>query len=671
MSDINILQPQVYNMIAAGEVVERPASVIKELIENSIDAGAENIAIEIENGGISLMRVSDDGCGMNKENLAKCILPHATSKIKNPEDLENILSLGFRGEALASIAAVSKMTISVNDGQGGYELTVNGGAISDIVPCGRGKGTTCEIRDLFYNTPARLKFLKKPKQEESMITEAISQLIFSHPDISFNYAADGKTIINSSGGLLNAVYAVYGKDIADNLVYHERSVAGYDLYGYVGKAGFGKHTRNYQTAIINGRVVSNQILSLAAGQAYGTTLMKRCYPVYIVNINMPSDELDVNVHPNKKEVRFKDQNKVFAAMYKFVSSAISFEETKLRLDNNADASAADSVLNHEKPVSPLNTSINSDNFNISGNISAKNSNGDITLCNIKQAVASAENSLNASDYTAFNCDKADKSGDTSLYDKLKEKFSSLPKKDVSFSRPAPCVASPVIKDLNTSLNRTTAANNVKTDRTIYASSSSLIDMVEEELSEDYKVIGQIFRTYLIIERGDKVYFIDQHAMHEKFIYDDYVAQTDKSAIASQELLVPYVFEATAQQYDYIISVVKELRDIGFDIEEFGDLSFKVSAVPYVIKDIDLNMFFNSISGENRLTSASLSEIMKEKLMQRACKSAIKSGDKLTPVQIRRLFAGMDKGIPLQCPHGRPAVISYSRSDFDKLFKRII
>ena len=654
---INILEPQVYNLIAAGEVVERPASVIKELVENSIDAGAENIDISIENGGITCIRVSDDGKGMSREDLPKSILPHATSKIKAATDLDCIYSLGFRGEALASIATVSKMTITSSDGKDSYCLKADFGVVKEMLPCGRARGTTCEAANLFANTPVRLKFLKKPKQEQAEVTETVIKLIFSRPDISFNYSADGEKIFSTSGGLYDAIYAVYGKEVGDNLIYHERTFDGMSISGYIGKPGYSKHNRNYQTAVINGRVVSNSTVSVAASQAYGGMLMKRCYPVYVLNMTMPAEDLDVNVHPNKKEVRFKDTNAVFSCIYRFFTSALAYQQTHLQFDGEEKQNVR---AEQDKPADTYENSRNSYQF---GNKSS----------NITQNITKSDTSnLAENKYAAGQIaeNAAEKTPVSDVAQRIKEKISSAerpqPRKPDPLKVSAPLNARSVFERAQERVSRFNSPN-----KDILKSSSSLIELVNDQLKEDYTVVGQIFKTYLIVERAGKVYLIDQHAVHEKYIYEQYCKQVENAEIASQMLLAPIVFTATSAQYDHLIKLVQPLKDIGFEIEEFGGLSFKVSAVPFVLHDIDIDAFLNDISADDKLIAANLADILKEKLMQRACKKAIKSGDVLSNVQIRKLFASMDEGVPLQCPHGRPAVLTYTKADFDKLFKRIV
>ena len=335
MADINVLDSSVYNLISAGEVIERPASVVKELTENAIDAGATKITVQIEDGGIRSISVTDNGCGMTAQNLAKAFLPHATSKLKEACDLDSIATLGFRGEALASIAAVSQVPVKTKtaDEELGSELSVSAGKAGDITPCGCNDGTVMRVENLFFNTPVRARFLKKPKVEEGFITQTVSALILANPEVSFRYIVDGKAVFNTVGGLEDAVFQIYSNDVANELIYFNESFAGgYRVYGYTGKRSLFKHNKNFQTVIINGRTVQNQTVSVAISHAYGNSMMKRCFPVFVINIVMPFDDVDVNVHPSKSEVRFRDSNKVFSCVYHAVSVALASEEESVRLD---------------------------------------------------------------------------------------------------------------------------------------------------------------------------------------------------------------------------------------------------------------------------------------------------------------------------------------------------
>ncbi|MDE5616728.1 MAG: DNA mismatch repair endonuclease MutL, partial [Clostridia bacterium] len=328
MAKINVLDSSVFNLISAGEVVERPSSVVKELVENSIDAGANAISVEIKEGGISSIVITDNGSGIDKENMRLAFLPHATSKLAKAEDLDNIATLGFRGEALASIAAVSQITMvsKTNSDSVGNYITLSAGKIVEEGQKAIAQSTSISVENLFFNTPVRKKFLKKPKMEESGVTAIMNQLALANPDIKFKYSVDGKIVFQTNGGLEEVVYSIYSNEIANGLLPFDYTYDKYRLYGYTGNASVAKHNRNYQTIIINGRVISNSTISTAVSQAYGNRLMTRTFPVFVLNIVMPFDEVDVNVHPTKTDVRFSDSHKVFACVYKAITTALAEQD---------------------------------------------------------------------------------------------------------------------------------------------------------------------------------------------------------------------------------------------------------------------------------------------------------------------------------------------------------
>ena len=340
MPRINKLDPSIYNLISAGEVVENPASVIKELVENAIDAGASEIDISIEEGGIKEIKVKDNGSGMDRENIYLSYLPHATSKLQKAADLDNISTLGFRGEALASIAAVSHLKIQSADNENGlgYEVTVSSGKIEEEGEIGLSQGTTITVSNLFYNTPVRLKFLKSAKQEESLVKYRVSQLIFANPDVKFTFEVDGEVVFQTSGGLEDAIYAIYGNDVANGLLPFEYKDGDYKVFGYTSNVDLVRHNKNSQTIIVNGRAIENQNIQVAVQQAYGERLMKRTFPIYVLNIIMPFDKVDVNVHPTKSDVRFQDNHKIFSIVYHAIQSAFVYEQTNLNIAENFDKS---------------------------------------------------------------------------------------------------------------------------------------------------------------------------------------------------------------------------------------------------------------------------------------------------------------------------------------------
>lgn len=661
MADINVLDSSVYNLISAGEVIERPASVVKELTENAIDAGATKITVQIEDGGIRSISVTDNGCGMTAQNLAKAFLPHATSKLKEACDLDSIATLGFRGEALASIAAVSQVTVKTKtaDEELGSELSVSAGKAGDITPCGCNDGTVMRVENLFFNTPVRARFLKKPKVEEGFITQTVSALILANPEVSFRYIVDGKAVFNTVGGLEDAVFQIYSNDVANELIYFNESFAGgYRVYGYTGKRSLFKHNKNFQTVIINGRTVQNQTVSVAISQAYGNSMMKRCFPVFVINIVMPFDDVDVNVHPSKSEVRFRDSNKVFSCVYHAVSVALASEEESVRLDGKqtdvhnfeeslqnadavegapvhkdaSDADATADVATEKAPTSPSKVSDISSVMH-----PASRGFGDRLFrerakddCALDEAIKRQSEKVAVSSFT-----KTCRSVSTSVADGASRVLSA-----------------PV-------------QSSIYDDGEVFAE-------IDKKLSGGYEIVGQIFNTYLILRQDDVVYLVDQHAAHERFLYDELIKKVNARESYSQPMIVPYVLDCDNAQYDFILACKENLEALGFEIEDFGGLSFRIGAVPQVLGDINLGVFFAGIfSDRGKLGNIRNSDLINDALAQSACKAAIKAGDKLSDEQIRSLLAQMKDGVPMQCPHGRPAIIAFTRKDLDKLFKRIV
>lgn len=624
MAKINVLDSSVYNLISAGEVIERPASVVKELFENAIDSGADRITVSIKEGGIREIVVTDNGCGMDADNLKKAFLPHATSKLATAADLDNISTLGFRGEALASIAAVSKTEIisRLHGIEDGAKVVADGGKISEVTPCGAAEGTTVKVSNLFFNTPVRARFLKKPAQEEKAITDKIAALILANPEISVTYIVDGKTVFGTSGGFENAVYTVYSTEVANNLIwFDETREDGYRVYGYTGTRDLTRHNRSLQTIIVNGRTVSDKTIETAATQAYGGTLMKRCYPVFVINLIVPFDEVDVNVHPAKNEVRFRQPNKVFSAVYRAIEKALATQARSMMLgqegsDSDVPFDVAPKAFAPSAPPSEQ-----------------------IKLPDAPQSVAEDEGKWRKA------------------LDRQREKVEQSSVFTHSIYKPQTKVAAP-------------------------AAFVPPIDCPEEEsdafreidgmLRLGYNVVGQLFNTFLLIEQGDKAYLIDQHAVHERMLYDELTAKINAKSVVSQPLLVPYILECDGVQSEFVAKHTAKLSELGFEIEPFGADCFKVNAVPDILTDINLGAFFSKLFEERgKIDSYRSGDMITEALASRACKAAIKGGDKLTEAQITSLLDSMKDGVPLQCPHGRPTTYVFTRKDLDKLFKRIV
>lgn len=625
---INVLDSSIYNLISAGEVVERPASVVKELVENSIDAGAKNVRIEITSGGKTRIKVTDDGAGIEKDDMSNAFLPHATSKIRDKNDLFSIKTLGFRGEALASIAAVSMVSAfsKTDDDDCAHGIELRGGKAEKTFECPGVTGTSVTVENLFFATPARLKFLKKDKSEESEITALVAKTALSNPFVAFTYVADGKTLLKTYGkGLKDAVSNVYNREIAMNFIEFENTYGDMNIKGFISAPTFFKGNRSYQTTIINGRVIENKTVTAAVEKAYEPFLMKRSYPLFVLDIAMPFDSLDVNVHPSKSDVRFADNNKIFSFVYNSVQRVLSsYDDIKSapQIEYVPDATDFPSETTDEKE--------------------------NASFCENSSSVSRpAGNRGNIFD-GIFSANRASEGGD-SFYRMIK--------------------------------NRISVTDNVKStheyekrDEGIQQTFLDTNDPSYERsgFSFDFqgKIIGQVFSTYILVEKDDYLYVIDQHAAHERILYDKLIGAEGGY---SQPLLIPYIYYANAREKDFIEEIIPSLNGIGFDISEFSDDSFKVSAVPEALTDIDFDEFFACITKDFIRTDIKDKDLLKEKLMQTACKSAIKGGDALNDMQIDALLKSFaaSENKPLQCPHGRPTVIKFSKTDFEKWFKRIV
>ncbi len=680
---INILPPEVYNRIAAGEVVDRPYSVVKELVENAIDAGATEITVEAEGGGKKLIRVTDNGSGIKKDDLKAAFLPHATSKLKTADDLAAIFTLGFRGEAVASVASVSKTTIlSRAKGEEAYSLTVEGGVFGEISPAGGAEGTVVTVENLFYNTPARLKFLKSDASEEGDITAIMARFLLSRPEISFTYLVNGKVRYRSFGdGLESALAVVYGAGTLQNCISIRAEKHGMRLWGYIGNRAYNKPNRSYQSLFLNGRYIVNQTVALAVTNAYGSYLMKRQYPFYVLFLEVPPEVVDVNVHPNKADVRFADNRIVYGTVYSVISAVLDGSSAALEYISPAISST---VGKNKGAVSPLPeaperapapavqpapskpVSPEAPAFQAVPKPAAAPSPAPAFKAPPAQSVLPAEASQTAKPAPRMSVEEAKKElafeipklhGRERVRALEEEKPNTFEvRSPLASSRPAPQEEQEDAFEENKKylLERDERAKQQKIDP------STLIFR------------GVLFETYLIFERGDEAYFIDQHAAHERLIYEKLKNKCEARTPLSQPMLMPYILTVNAQEFSFLTSQFEALRALGFDIDEFGGTSVKVSAVPLDLFGMDIEAFFREVlSSMESLRAIRLSEIARDKLATMACKAAVKGGERLTEEEAKRLLSDMDGDMGLKCPHGRPAVVRMKKSDFEKLFKRIV
>lgn len=634
---INVLEPKIYNRIAAGEVVERPASVVKELVENSLDAGATKVKIEILEGGIKKIQVSDNGCGIEKDDLPLAFLPHATSKISKLDDLDAIATLGFRGEALASISSVSRIKLSTKTktSETGYQIDATGGEISKVTQTARVDGTTICVEDLFFNTPARAKFLRKPKTEEGDITHIIEKFMLSHPEVTFEYVVDEKVVYqNNSHKLDEVIYQIYGRDVFENLLPVSCEDEGIKVSGYVCSPKLSRPNRTYQSLFVNGRYVESFQMSACIQGAFESFLMKGRFPIYILNLSLDFDKVDVNVHPNKKEVKFENNSGVFRVVRRGVENAI------VGANLIAEFSSDENYERNDKEPERIDFS-----------------------SQIKPVL----DKLSADEGSSYKVSVDDES--------LKEKLltpNDYKKKGID-----------IINMPNFSTMKGDESRKNKPGGNIFFdhSGESLLREVREEIkkekeekfltarAEEIKIVGVVFKTYIITEFEDSLYIVDQHAMHERQLYDKLKADIEKNNVSKQDLLLPYEFSLAAQDKIIFENKIQSLEKLGFEISQKGN-TFSINAVPYLLSQIKLDKFVEEILTLTEGQSKSASGLINEKLCQTACKHAIRAGDDVSKEEILYLIDEMKGGIML-CPHGRPIVVKITQKELEKMFKRTL
>lgn len=646
---INILDSMVINRISAGEVVESPFSIVKELIDNALDAGATKISVEIKNGGIDSIIVKDNGKGIEYDDIKKAFLPHATSKIKNVEDLESIMTLGFRGEALASISNVSQtnMITKTESSDCTYSIDVFGGTFSEISPATGDIGTKIEVNNLFFNTPARRKFLKKPKQEENFITNIMSRYILAHPDISFKYIADNKLIYQTVGkSLLDAIYCVYGEETTQNIMPVEKIIGNLKLSGYVSKVGYSKPNTTYQTLIINSRYVVDEIVSKAAYMAFEEYLMTRQFPFYVLNLTMPAVDVDVNVHPSKMNVKFAYPSKIYDLVYTAIRSSIyqflnpnkntpvNIEEIEKPAENliKTDINSLKEIT-----VEPNRKSINNSSFVELRQTTYK----PLTIFDVKNDDVARKN---------LQIDNSIQKDNKVLGEDLNNKtISNL--------------------DKNKNLNNNEISNDNIKDIENLQKSEGFKDIGN---FLDYKIVGELFNEFLILEKNDKMLLLDFHAGHERLNYDKFTKMVNERELVIQDLLIPYTQEMNQIEVDFIMQLKPELEQLGFDIDTFGDKKIIINSVPMQLKDINLKSFVDDLIHDMKNLKPSMNNEIRHYLMQKACKSSVKSGMKLSEMEIKELLKDLDLNNPvLLCPHGRPVITVITRAQIEKWFKRIV
>ncbi|WP_178667529.1 DNA mismatch repair endonuclease MutL [uncultured Eubacterium sp.] len=626
MPQINVLPKEVYQLIAAGEVVERPSSVVKEMIENSVDAGAKNITVEIKNGGSTYIRITDDGCGISRDDVKKVFVSHATSKIKESDDLDRIATLGFRGEAMASISAVARVQLLTRtpDAEIGTRYEIAGGQELELADAGCPVGTTIVVADLFYNTPARMKFLKKDVTEANAVAGVVERIAVSHPEISFRFIRDGKQALVTSGNgdLKSTVYSVFGRDFAQSLVPVDYEMNNMRVSGFVTKPSMSRKSRGMQFFFINSRLVKSQTAMAALEQAYRNSIMVGRFPGCVLNIECNTSFVDVNVHPAKIEVRFANEKPVFELVYYGVKNAVEM------LDTPKEASFSN--------AKPTQTTIN----------------GRIDFFKPQQEPATQ---------MQF---KQEQSADDFWRVASTSPVSKKPEYDEGFD-------SGVQKNARLDLEKITRPtaeekNEYKPKKT---EASPKEDSAPKVDIPDFRLVGEIFKTYIIIEMDGDCYMIDKHAAHERMNYEALKASTQ---IASQVLLTPEAVRLSREEHNAVISNLDLYSKCGFLIEDFGNSTVLVRECPSMLDGED-------VAGLVQETSAKLldgkTDITPEQMdwifHSTSCRAAVKAGDKTSPYEmelfVKKLLANPNIRY---CPHGRPVMIKLSKYDIEKQFGRI-
>ena len=653
---INVLSPKIYNRIAAGEVVDKPASVVKELVENSIDAGATKIKIEIVEGGTKKISISDNGCGISKDDLPLAFLPHATSKISNLDDLDGIETLGFRGEALASIASVSMVSLSTKtkESETGFKIEANGGEISKVEEVARVDGTTLVCQNLFYNTPARAKFLRKPKAEEGDITHLIEKFMLAHPEIDFQYFVDGKSVYSHQGGSLEEViYLIYGKEVFDKLSQLEHEEDGIKIGGFIVSPKLSRPNRTYQSLFVNGRYVENYMISACVSGAFEHFLMKGRFPIYVIKLDVPFDRVDVNVHPNKKEVKFDNSSRIFGILRRAVEKALvganliaDFQFTK---EEEKEWDKFD--ISHDKE--PARTSFDAQsqtNFEKLTESEGASFRSVVDDESLKEKIVSPKEyqkkDIDIINMPEFSTVKGDK--------REKNRFGG----NIFFDQSGDSLLHEVEISVKNDIHGETKHEKKVENETFLTSN---IDAI--------KIVGVIFKTYILTEFEDAVYVIDQHAMHERQNYERLKAQIEKNNVAKQDLLIPYKVELVAKDKQLFREKLANLTQIGFEITDC-DTYFEILSVPFVISGINLGKFVEEILSSDVFNEKTASGLVNDKLCQTACKHSIRAGDSVSKEEIAYLIDEMKGSIAL-CPHGRPIVVKIVKKDFEKMFKRTL
>lgn len=635
MPQINLLSQNTIDQIAAGEVVERPLSVVKELTENAIDAGADAIAVEIKEGGISLIRVTDNGCGIEKDQVRKAFLRHATSKITTIDDLSHTKSLGFRGEALSSIAAVSQVEVITKtaDSLTGIRYAIAGGEAEEPEEVGAPEGTTFLVHNLFYNTPARKKFLKQPQTEGGYVADMMEHLALSHPHISIKFVNNGQLRFQTSGNgdLKEVIYRIYGRDMAEALIPFSLNGQGFSVSGFLGKPECNRSNRNFETGFVNGRYVKSDLLMKAMEEGYRTYLMQHKFPFYVLHFELAPDTIDVNVHPSKMEIRIHQG----AELYKELSNAV--------FDHLKEQELIPDVKLVEEPKKA-----------------------------VKEASKEVEKSPEPFEINRMQMIEEEKAKYHTDGPKVTDLLQKTAPNRIIGSVSVPETAQNAGMHSNLRTNVIKAADHILVEKPVQ------LDLFEghflsKQAKEEYQILGQVFQTYFLVAFKDRLFIIDQHAAHEKVKYERLVKELEAKSVSAQMINPPVVITLTGKEEEVLLQMMENFKALGFEIEAFGSGSYVLRGMPADLYGCSEKEFFMDILDEiadNPMKGTP--DVILHKLASMACKAAVKGNHEMAMAEAEALIDELlTLEDPYHCPHGRPTIISMTKYEMEKKFKRIV
>lgn len=665
MGIVRLLDAETINQIAAGEVVDRPSSIVKELVENAIDSKATAVTVEIKGGGISYLRVTDNGCGIAREDVPQAFLRHATSKIRSKEDLSHILSLGFRGEALSSISAISHVELLTKRAEDllGTRYVVNGGVEEGISDVGCPDGTTFLVRDVFYNVPARKKFLRSAMTEAGYITELMYRLAVSHPEISFSFINQGRTALYTSGNgnLRDAIYSVYGREISSNLIPIEKECDGFSVSGFLGKPAVARGNRSNENYFLNGRYIQSRVLNKAIEEAYKPHIMQHKFPFTCLMLRFDPERIDINVHPSKMEVRIEQQELVYEQLHAALAQALrnSILIPEVRLTEETPVAA-------EKPLPPpeIFETKRRQEYAAERQESVVEEDSPYTVGEQVTLRSLFSASAETSDAARPQENAAAPRYDGSLPDDPEAETAGKIAEESQNAGGQPTEAA----------DMTAAANGAQTQTARQAADGQQTG--EAAAFDDipsYRVIGQLFGTYWLLETENQLYMIDQHAAHEKILYERTVAAYRNHEVMSQQVSPPIILSLSLREEEAYLRYRERFAALGFVIEPFGGHEYAMSAVPVDLYRLSEEELFCSLLDQLVETPVfGPADVILEKIASMSCKAAIKGNTKISEREARHLVEElMTLENPFQCPHGRPIIITMSKYEIEKKFKRIV